>query len=771
MRGYFLCFLLLVFQAPLHAASETLPPVGKKVKKPGQERPVEKPLKPGVLGDIQLTQVTLADAARMLSQVGKANVVVTGSIADKVVSLYLHDATVEDMVRNLCRAAGIWYRYDASSKAYVIMSGNEYQKDLALVRDEQTKVFTLRHHNVVATANAIKGLFGSRVVLSIPVEEMPPTSLGSGSRSSAGGNRSGGAGSGSGGTRSGGGTGSGGNANGGTGNNANANGQGLANNLGNAASASGAGGAAAMNYDPSSDLGKMSQDRLNSQLRVGSNGQPSLNLSEVQDMAARQGPVIYVTYNKLNNLLIVRTGDNAALAEIGELISSMDKSPKQVLLEMKILEVTLDDGFKSAFDIGTGSKGTTSGPYSSGVIKPNPSIPSPLPRDQYARNTVGSGLFDLEANANMVWQVMSQSLSVRMQLLANENKLKVLSSPMLVAANNQLARLFIGDERVLTVGASSQSATGTTGATNTTITVETEKRDVGQTLAILPRINGDRSISLTVDQDSSTVKIGDGTIPISTAAGTVIYFPIDTVNTASLQVTAHAKDGMTVAIGGMIRESVTREEEKVPVLGDVPYLGFFFKRDVRAKVRTQIVLLITPRIIEQAEESDNIATAKIQDYNATTAVFPDNKTVPKLNNHWPEAPPTGIDRSNGRDGDAAYAGLARSAAAAVLQNNPAKAPPDGLRVVPPGSRTTLALDNGMSAEVRGSWLRDGLYVTALRVNNPSPRNATLQAAALPGRWSAIVIENPALGPDGSADAATWLYAISRQPFDAALGLP
>lgn len=762
MRAYPLLFALLALHAPVQAADEMLRSTGKKGQKPGLERSADHSPRPGILGDIQLTQVSLADAARMLSQVGKANVVVTGSIADKVVSLYLHDATVEDMVRNLCRAAGIWYRYDTASKTYVIMSGNEYQKDLALVRDEQTKVFTLRHHNVVSTANAVKGLFGSRVVLANLVEEIPPTSLGSGNRTSMGGSRSGG--SGGSGNRSGGGTGNSGTGNSGTGNNASASGQGSGNSGVNGANAAAGSGAAAMNYDPSSDLGKMSQDRLNAQLRVGSDGQPSLNLSEVQDMAARQGPAIYVTYNKLNNLLIVRTGDNAALAEISELVGNMDKPPKQVLLEMKILEVTLDDGFKSVFDIGASTQGRTTGPIGYGSVTGSAT-------GNTARNSVGSGLFGLESNANLVWQIMSNSLSLRMQLLANENKLKVLSSPMLVAANNQVARLFIGDERVLTVGASSQSVTGTTGATNTTITVETEKRDVGQTLAVLPRINGDRSVSLTVDQDSSTVKIGDATIPISTAAGNVIYFPIDTVNTANLQVTAHAKDGMTVAIGGMIRESITRDDEKVPVLGDVPVVGFFFKRDTRVKVRTQIVLLITPRIIEHPEEGDSIATAKIQDYNATTAVFPDSKTVPKLNDNWPVAPPTGIDRSNGRDGDAAYAALARSAAAAVLQNNPAKAPPDGLRAVPPGQRTTMVLDNGMPAEVRGSWLRDGLYVTALRVNNGSARNATLQAAALPGRWSAIVIENPELGPDGSADAATWLYAISRQPFDRSLDLP
>ena len=756
MRAYPLLFALLALQAPAQAADEMLRSTGKKGQKPVVERQLANAPRPGILGDIQLTQVTLADAARMLSQVGKANVVVTGSIADKVVSLYLHDATVEDMVRNLCRAAGIWYRYDTSSKTYVIMSGSEYQKDLALVRDEQTKVFTLRHHNVVATANAVKGLFGSRVMLAIPVEEMPPTSLGSGNRTNAGGSQSGG--SGGSGNRAGGGAGNSGAGNNGTGNSNNANAQGNGTNLGNLGNA-GAGTAAA-NYDPNSDLGKMSQDRLKSQLHIGSDGQPSLNLSEVQEMAARQGPAIYVTYNKLNNLLIVRTGDNTALTEIGDLVSKMDKPPQQVLLEMKILEITLDDGYRSVFDIGTGSKGTTSGPNGWGATNST---------GVTARNSLGSGLFDVEQNASLIWQVMSKSLSVRLQLLANENKLKILSSPMLVAANNQLARLFIGDERVLTVGASSQSTTGTTGATNTTITVETEKRDVGQTLAILPRINGDRSISLTVDQDSSTVKIGDGTIPITTANGTVIYFPIDTVNTANLQMTAHAKHGMTVAIGGMIKETVTRDNEKVPVLGDVPVVGFFFKRDVRAKVRTQIVLLITPTIIDNPEDGDSIATTKTQDFNALTATFPSTPIVPKLTNNPPAIPASSI--AGGQDGDTSFATLARAAATAVRQKDPTSAPPEGLRAMPLESHNRLQLANGMEARPSASWQRDGLYVTALQVTNLSTQPSVLMPTLIRGRWAAMVLEKQNLDASGGANSWTWAYAISRQPFEQSVERP
>lgn len=535
------------------------------------------------LGAMRLTDVRLSDLARLLSQVGEANVVVTNKVSDQTVSLYLRNATVEDMVRNACRAAGVWYRFDPRSKTYVIMSAEEYQKDLAIVRDEKTRVFTLRHHNVVSTANAIKGLFGQRVTLAAPVEEAAPASLGAGTRTRTGGNsnNSGATASGSTGTsQTNGGT------RGGTG--------------GDGVAAQRAGSAASTSNDIGIDVRNVSQDRLATQAQVDGKGQALVGTTDLQNLAARQAPPIAVTYNKLNNLLMVRTGDEQALAEVATLVAAMDRPPQQVLLEMKILEVTLSDGYKSVFDLGQGTASGLSTAYSEGVA------------------------------ANVLWQVVSDSLNLRLQLLASEKKLKQLSAPMLVAANNQLARLFIGDERILTVGASTQTTTGTSGATNTTITVETERRDVGETLSILPRINGDRSVTLTVDQDSSNVKVGDATIPLYTSSSSVINFPIDTVNTANLQVTAHAKDGMTIAIGGMISESVERNEGKVPVLGDIPGLGFFFKSDIRAKVRKQIVLLITPRIIASAQDGEALAQRKEQTYHTDADTVGTTPTVPAL---------------------------------------------------------------------------------------------------------------------------------------------
>lgn len=744
-RSLSVLYFLLLAVAPLAAA------------------PAKAPARPaaGVIGDIQLTRVRLEDVARLLSQVGQANVVVTSEVFDKVVSIYLRNARVEDMVRNVCRAAGVWYRKDADSDTYIIMSATEYQKDLAIVRDEKTRVFTLRHHNVVATANAVRALFGSRVALATPVEEMPPVSLGSGNRQKAGSRNTG-------------------NGNGNrSGNNGNNSGTatGTADNSGFTASGnsgglqggSRGGGASAAVGDPRSELDRLSAERLSTQVRVDEQGQLVAGAGSVQEVSANLGPPINVTYNRLNNLLMVRSGDLAALEQIGQLIAEMDRPPKQVLLEMKILEVTLDDGYRSVFDIGLAGKGTTAGPGGWASQSNQGTGIS-------ARNSLGSGLFGVENDANLIWQVMSSSLTMRLQLLANENKLKVLSSPMLVAANNQPARLFIGDERVLTVGASSQSVTGTTGATNTTITVETEKRDVGQTLAILPRINGDRTISLTIDQDSSTVKIGDATIPITTANGNVIYFPIDTVNTANLQVTAHAKDGMTVAIGGMIRESSQRDEEKVPLLGDIPGVGFFFKRDVRAAIRSQIVLLITPRVLESPEESASLARQHEQDYGKQSAKFPRTPVLPKPLAAQAESAPvaaSGYDlklpaeapSSEARSTRQRIAELARAAAHAVREEPVAT--PVGMQRVSLGSKT-LALDERLEASPVASWQADGLRVTALRVINLADHARRLSAGMLRGRWTAMVIEQPNLDAAFGKNSWSWVYAISEEPFEQAL---
>ena len=749
----------------------------------------------GFPGDVYLKQITLDEAAQFISQVGKASVVVSSSVANKVVSLYLRDVNVEGMVRSLCRAAGVWYRYDPQTKAYILMNAQEYQQDIAITRDEITRSYVLRHHNVVSIANAIEALFGDRVNLVEPVEEMPPVEMGGTGRSGSGsGSYGGGYGGGNsyGGSSYGGGRSSygGGNAYGNSGYGGNRGSSGSSRrsfSTDGVSSRRGGGSSRQQQDDPRKEMGSISQAGLEAALDIDSAKATSVDAAGLIAAAAKSGPAINVTYNLLHNLLLVRTSDEATLKEIDRLVQEMDRPPRQVLLEMKILEVELGADFRSVFDIGWSSKGTSPGPTGIGYGAPLSGTPD------YPKSAVSLGNFIPENAATAVWQVLNDNLRLRIQFLEGENRVNVLATPMLVAANNQPARLFIGDEQVLVTGASADSVTGTTGATTSTITVETQQRNVGQTLVILPRINADRSVTLTIDQDNSRINSGGTTLPLAMPNGGIYQFPIDTVNTANLQVTAHARDGLTVAVGGMISQRVTDVEEKVPLLGDIPGLGLLFKRTVRGNARKQIVLLITPHVLETAEESDALAQEKAAGLrqldasnsrwggalpakrNSRDSIFDpatgfaasDTATV-SLAATAPAPGPASSEAETER-----LAGLARAAFDAIRQEDPAAPPPHGLQSVPlsPDTRQPRQLDEGLELRAVAAWQKDGYYVTALRAINLSPQPTTLTPTRIVGHWSSMVVEREQLAPANGEASWTWIYAISRTPYEQALEKP
>jgi len=744
----------------------------------------------GSPGDVYFKQITLDEAAQFISQIGKTSIVVTSSVAEKKVSLYLRDVSIEGMVKSLCRAAGVWYRYDAQTKAYILMNAKEYQQDLAITRDETTRDYVLRHHNVVSIANAIQALFGERVNLVEPVEEMPPVEMGGTSRSTSG--SSYGASSGSGNSSF-----AGNYSNYRPGGN-NRGGYGLSDRSINTEGtysrrSGGTAGRRQQETDPRKEIANISQAGLEAALDIDTSQTTHVEESEIFDAAAKQGPPINVTYNKLHNLLLVRTSDEAALKDIDELVAEMDRPPRQVLLEMRILEVELGGDFRSVFDIGASGKSTTQGPQSP--------IDGATASGAYPRNASVLGNFSAEAAATAVWQLVNDSLRVRLQLLESENRVNVLATPMLVAANNQPARLFIGDEQVLVTGASADSTTGTTGATTSTITVDTEQRNVGQTLIVLPRINADRSVTLTIDQDNSRINSGGATLPLAMPNGEIYQFPIDTVNTANLQVTAHARDGLTVAVGGMISQRVSDAEEKVPLLGDIPGLGFFFKKKVRGNTRKQIVLLITPHVLDTPEESDAYARGKeaelrLLDSSSSTRGKAEAEKDKKRDSMFdpvfglangkgavalpaavpasPVATAVPLARAQASDAEIERLGaIVRAAAAAVRQEDPTAPLPDGLQpaALSATARQPRQLGDGLELQAVSAYRKDGYYVTVLRAINLAAQPTTLTPTRIVGHWSAMVVERKDIAAMGADGSWTWIYALSREPFEQAMEQP
>jgi len=229
--------------------------------------------------------------------------------------------------------------------------------------------------------------------------------------------------------------------------------------------------------------------------------------------------------------------------------------------------------------------------------------------DPAARNVVGSGNFALEPST-LVYQFLNDRIRARIQLLQRDNRTDVISTPVLLASNNRPARIFVGEERVLVTGVESDIITPADGATTVVIEPQTEIRDVGTTLVIVPKINADRTVTMFVAHDSSSVNFNSATIPIVTDGG-VSDFPIDTVDTAVVEATIVGKDGLTVALGGLIRTEVIDSEDKVPFFGDLPVLGFFFRRDEQIRAKRELILLITPRVLFTPEEGERVSRERM----------------------------------------------------------------------------------------------------------------------------------------------------------------
>ncbi|MCG8651600.1 MAG: hypothetical protein MI861_17290 [Pirellulales bacterium] len=575
-----------------------------------------------VLRKLELKDSSIVDAARLIAELSGLNLAVTEAANEKRVTLYLQNVTAIEAIEAVAKVAGLWYREDEKSGLIRLMTTEEYQTDLVVFREDIIKVFTLLHPNAVSVATSIQDLYGQRVILALRMINDDDLLFGAAGTGRFGGGLGGGFGGGGtfgataigtgNGALGGFGTGFGGvGAAGGLGGGFGVGGlgfsrPGVVGGLGGFANGGFAAGRTGIpgrfgdfrqEVLPEDPLTPGQLSRLQAQLdQAAGNGQVS---EEAMREITHREPPIYVTLNRQHNLVIVRTSDAEAMKAIERLIWEIDRPTPQVLLEMKILELTVDDNFRSIFDLQFNSG--PQGPSAADQLNANPFLSSPVATA--AQSAGGLGNFPLEGGT-FVYQFLNDNIRARIEMLEQERRLNTIATPMLLASNNRQARIFIGEERVLTRSVSTNIVAPGTGATTTAVTPVTEIRDVGTTLFLIPKINADRTVTLLIAQDSSSVNEEGTTIPVAGAQGAIEQFPIDTVDTANVSGTVVAKDGLTVAVGGLVREDVTRLQTKVPVLGDLPVVGRMFRREFDQDIKTELVLLITPHVITTPVEGE-----------------------------------------------------------------------------------------------------------------------------------------------------------------------
>ena len=554
-----------------------------------------------VIDRLEFNDAAMVDVVRVLSELSGVNIVTTVEASDKKVTVFLRDISIPDAIDTLCKISGLWYRKDSKTGVYRIMETDAYQKDLVVFKNDLLRVFPMRHYNVVSAARAIQNLFGNRVRMQLD-PQADETGLGRNSGLGFGGGGGGGGGGFGGGGFGGGGFGGGGFGGGGFNNSGNGFNNGGNSFNGGGGNFFGGGGfqGGGQNGSGRSLLSgiELTADQIAAMEGAFSEGPlPEIGTTDLVALTAQE-PMINVTTSRLHNLVMVRTSDEDAMGEIEQLLGELDRVAPQVLLEMKILDLNLGDSFRSVFDIDYTSDKTASGPLSSAPR--NPLIPGGVIPPAVA---LGVGNFPLEGGT-LLFQWMNDNIRMRLQLLELENRVNTLASPVLLASNNTPARLFIGEEVVLTTGVSTTTQIANDSPAVNLTTPTTEVVSIGNTLTLVPRVNSDGSVTINMVTDVSSLKPNGSTIPVTGANGTVTEFPVDAVNESTLEGSFLAQDGLTVAVGGLIRKTESMTSQKVPWLGDIPYLGFFFKQEELGETSSELVVLITPHVFLGGEEAE-----------------------------------------------------------------------------------------------------------------------------------------------------------------------
>jgi general secretion pathway protein D len=163
----------------------------------------------------------------------------------------------------------------------------------------------------------------------------------------------------------------------------------------------------------------------------------------------------------------------------------------------------------------------------------------------------------------------------------------ILSTPQILAADNQKAKIVVGENVPFPTG----QAQGITGGTLVTI----ERKDVGVTLEITPQVLEDDLIRLEIKQEISAIEAGVAQT-IGTGTSSVPVGP--TTTKRSMETTAIAQNAQTLVIGGLVRDNILLTENKIPLLGDIPFLGWLFRSQTRQTQKLNLLVFLTPHLVK-----------------------------------------------------------------------------------------------------------------------------------------------------------------------------
>ncbi len=282
-----------------------------------------------------------------------------------------------------------------------------------------------------------------------------------------------------------------------------------------------------------------------------------------------------ITAQKASNQLLVRTRP-AQWKEIESAIKRLDNPPMQVQIETRILEVKLS----GELDLGV--------QWYLGKLAGNSSSTT-VANTKGSQGALGGGGAGLGSTDSLFYSFVSSNLQVALHALETTGRTQVLSAPSLVVMNNQQAQIQVGDNIPI-----SQTTVNTSTSDTTLSSVEYVQ--TGVILDVTPRINPGGLVYLDVQQQVSDADTSSETTTQTNP----------NISTRSVSTQVAVQSGQTVLLGGLIKQDNSETASSVPYLGRIPGLRWLFGSTTKSKDRTELLVLITPRVVTSSNQARQV---------------------------------------------------------------------------------------------------------------------------------------------------------------------
>lgn len=303
-----------------------------------------------------------------------------------------------------------------------------------------------------------------------------------------------------------------------------------------------------------------------------------LGYAKAEDISGKISEVLTpaigtMKFDERSNKIVI--SDTAqVMNKVRRIIEAFDEKDKQVLIEAKIIQIALNNEHKMGVDW------------------------EAIVSDYHSLDLIGD--FDVLGSTDKkgklsIGTVSSDDYTALIEALDTVGATDILSSPRITAVNNKEAKILVGSTEPYV------TTTTTTPASGPTTTAESVNFiEVGVKLFVTPTIHNDGFITMKIKPEVSSV-----TSNLTTSNNNTI--PI--VETSEAETTVMVKDGVSVVIGGLIKEETIKSTKKVPLLGDIPLLGFAFRSQSDSVSKTEIVIFLTPKIMtgDVSEKTDRLA--------------------------------------------------------------------------------------------------------------------------------------------------------------------